>query len=145
MVAAEVAERGGSIATIDSGWMRAEIDESAWERSLLEARSPRVGDPVDGAEAADIPSLGQIGFPIDPEFEARRSEQIAGWRAQRDQSAVASARRSLVRAVDAGGNLMPAIIDAFRADLTIGEVTQVLLARFGSFHPRMRAPEAVES
>jgi methylmalonyl-CoA mutase N-terminal domain/subunit len=145
VIAADVADRGGSIATIDSGWMRAEIDQSAWERSLVEAEHPRVGDPVGGAGATEIPALGQIGFPIDPAFEGRRREQVSGWREGRDQAAVGLAGEALVHAVAQGGNLMPAIIDAFRADLTLGEVTRVLIARFGAFHPVMRAPEAVES
>ena len=36
------------------------------------------------------------------------------------------------------GNLMPAMIEAFRADLTIGEVTDVLIDQFGSVNPSRR-------
>lgn len=136
LIAEQVAEHGRSIEAIDSGWMRGEIDTASWERSLSDREQPRVGEPDPGSPAADAPQVGQVSFAIDPTFEKRRKEQVGHWRSRRDPAAVGRARADLAAATAGGGNnRMPALIAAFRADLTIGEVTEVLIDEFGSFHP----------
>ena len=40
---------------------------------------------------------------------------------------------------------MPALIDAFRADATIGEVSDVLIAQFGSFNTARKGRSFQES
>jgi methylmalonyl-CoA mutase N-terminal domain/subunit len=130
----EVHERGGSIAAIESGWMREAIDSSAWQRVLDERVQTRVGEPDPGTPIEDMPEVGQVGFAIDPAYEDRRKLQIERWRSQRDANAVARAKSNLAAATERGGNMMAPLIDAFRDNLTLGEVTDILMVRFGSFH-----------
>jgi methylmalonyl-CoA mutase N-terminal domain/subunit len=142
-IAAKVAEQGGSIAAIESGWMRSEIDTASWEQSLRDREQPRVGEPDPNAPTGEAPKVGQLSFAIDPTFETRRREDIAQWRARRPAAQVEGALADLATAATNGGNLMPALIDAFRADLTIGAICQVLIDEFGAFHPsRQRASDA---
>jgi methylmalonyl-CoA mutase N-terminal domain/subunit len=139
-IADRVAEHGGSIGAIDSGWMREQIDASAWDRSLTDRGHPRVGEPDPADPSADAPDVGQVAFAIDPTFEPRRRDGIAAWRAGRPAARVSRALSELRRAAARPDNLMPALLDAFRDGLTIGEVTGVFVDEFGSYHPaRARA------
>jgi methylmalonyl-CoA mutase N-terminal domain/subunit len=118
--------------------MRNEIDGAAWERDVHERAHPRVGEPS-AAETEHVrPALAPGGVPFDPTFEGRRARQLAEWRDARPRGAVRKAVEAFATAAAGDGNLMPAMIDAFRADLTIGEVTDVLIDRFGSVNPSRR-------
>jgi methylmalonyl-CoA mutase, N-terminal domain len=129
-IAGQVGEQGGAIPAIESGWMRGEIDRSAWERNLHEREHARIGEPGPGESgAADI---SVAGFPVDTTYGPRRAEEFAQWRARRPRQQVQRALERLAAAAAEPGNLMPAFIDAFRSDLTIGEVTDVLIRQFGT-------------
>jgi methylmalonyl-CoA mutase, N-terminal domain len=144
-VAADVAAQGGSIAAVESGWMRAQIENASWERSLAEREDPRVGEPTGSASETDRPVIGQVGSSIDHSFEARRSVQIADWRRRRPAAGVGRALEKLAAAAAGSGNLMPALIDSFRADATIGEVSDVLIDQFGSFNTARKGRSFQES
>ena len=139
-IAGQVGGQGGAIPAIESGWMRGEIDRSAWERNLHEREHARIGEPGPGESgAADI---SVAGFPVDTSYGPRRAEEFAQWRARRPRQQVQRALERLAAAAAEPGNLMPAFIDAFRSDLTIGEVTDVLIRQFGTVNVgRQAEPE----
>ncbi|HVT42414.1 MAG TPA: methylmalonyl-CoA mutase family protein, partial [Acidimicrobiales bacterium] len=74
---------------------------------------------------------------IDPSVEAVQLARLAQVRQERDDDAV---RRSLARlaaeATDATINLMPALIEAAGAMVTLGEVTGALESVFGIYTER---------
>lgn len=105
---------------------------------MHERAHPRVGEPT-AAETEHVhPDMAPGGVPFDPAFEGRRVQQLAEWCDGRPRDAVRRAVEQFAAAAAGDGNLMPAMIEAFRADLTIGEVTDVLIDRFGSVNTSRR-------
>jgi methylmalonyl-CoA mutase N-terminal domain/subunit len=112
---------GGVIEAIKRNFFQQEIAEASFRfQSEIEA-GRRVVVGVNRYENEDdtAPPL----LKIDPELETRQANRVRALRAQRDAAAVEASLAELKRA--AGGddvNLMPAILDAARADVTMGEM-----------------------
>ena len=77
---------------------------------------------------------------IDPGVEADQVQRLASVKQERDDDAV---RRALSRlsteAVDPAVNLMPALIEAARSLVTVGEAMGALEAVFGTYVERQVA------
>src|SRR5207245_2664492 len=71
-------------------------------------------------------------FTIEPE----RIRQVQAFRAKRSQGEVDSHLHRLEDEARSDGNLMPAILDSVRARATLGEISDVLRAVFGTYKPR---------
>jgi methylmalonyl-CoA mutase N-terminal domain/subunit len=136
-----VDELGGAAPAIAAGFFQDEIGRSAYEHQLRVERGETVVVGVnkfaDGAEPPVIPS---------PDYSALEREQVArvaAVRAARDAAQVSKALAVLGEAAvaytgDAGTDrphLMPLIIDAVRARASVGEISDVLAARWGAYRP----------
>jgi methylmalonyl-CoA mutase, N-terminal domain len=125
----------GVLARIDDGWFCAEIADAAYrfQSDIAAGRWIHVG--VNGyteGDDAETPTLY-----VDPAVEARQLEALAEIKQRRDDDAV---RRCLDRlraeAADPSVNLMPALIDAASAYVTVGESMQALESVFGTWYER---------
>jgi methylmalonyl-CoA mutase N-terminal domain/subunit len=77
---------------------------------------------------------------IDPESERRQVARTQALRAARDAAAVESALAGVDRAAAGEDNLLPPMREALRARATLGEVCEVLRARWGTYDAqRVRA------
>jgi methylmalonyl-CoA mutase N-terminal domain/subunit len=120
----------GCIAGIEDNWFQGRIADSAYEleRAFNAGERTVVGvnrftDGDDGG--IDILRIGR-------EQEQRQRERLATVRRGRNDASVADARERLARdAADPGANLMPALIDASRAMVTLGEMMSTLSGVFG--------------
>jgi methylmalonyl-CoA mutase N-terminal domain/subunit len=120
----EIAEQGGMIQAIDNGYFRRRIAESAfrYQQEVDAGRKLIVGvNAFTEAEPARIPTL-----EIDPAIETRQKESLACFKAQRNAAAVEQALAEVRRAVRAGENAMPALVNAARRDCTLGEIVNAL-------------------
>jgi methylmalonyl-CoA mutase N-terminal domain/subunit len=139
----KVDELGGAAKAIAAGFFQEEIGRSAYEHQLRVERGESVVVGVnrfaDGAEPPVIAS---------PDYSALEREQVgrlAGVRASRDTARVANALAALGDAAasyagdagDARPHLMPLIIEAVRARASVGEVSDVLGAKWGAYRPGM--------
>ena len=71
---------------------------------------------------------------IDPVVEDRQLERLAEVKAARNDEAVAaSLQRIRTDASDPTVNLVPALIDAVKVDVTVGEITAALEVVFGTW------------
>jgi methylmalonyl-CoA mutase N-terminal domain/subunit len=61
---------------------------------------------------------------------------VRAFRARRDGPRAERARTDLVRAAGGSANLVPLILTAVRAGVTLGEISQDLRGVFGVFEPR---------
>jgi methylmalonyl-CoA mutase N-terminal domain/subunit len=68
---------------------------------------------------------------IDPEGEARQVERLRAFRERRDAARAEAALAALGHAAREDRNLMPAILDAVRAEATLGEIADRLRAVYG--------------
>ncbi len=130
----EVDARGGAVACIESGWMQQLIQDEAYrtERAIAAGDKVIVGvNRHTETEEQDAPLL----FRPDHRVIAEQTAQLAGHRAQRDAGSVDVALRAVQEAATSDESLMPRILDAVRAEATLGEICSALRAVFGEYHP----------
>jgi methylmalonyl-CoA mutase N-terminal domain/subunit len=138
-IVAKVESQGGYVAAQESGWIRAEVEESAarWREEVDAGTRPIVGLNRYETEEEQEPSI----FTVDPEVERIAVERIREHRATRDNARWEPAMHELEIAakefadqdVAELGNdrLMNAAIEAARADATTGEMMGVLKSALG--------------
>ena len=125
----------GVFACIDNGWFVSEIADAAYGFQSKIANGEWVQVGVNGYVEDDgvAPSTLCIG----PGVETSQLERLAAVKQSRDDDAV---RRSLARiaseAADPTFNLMPALIEAARSHVTVGEAMGALESVFGLFYER---------
>jgi methylmalonyl-CoA mutase N-terminal domain/subunit len=126
----EIDELGGSVETINSGWMQARVAESAYRAQQQIERGEAVVVGVNKfAETTDLPTMDLQR--IDASVERDQVARVATYRAERDGAAV-EARLAEVRiAAEGTENLMPRFLDAVDTGATLGEICDVLRVVFG--------------
>ncbi len=124
-------ELGGIIPAIDMGYPQKEIADAAYRyQQQLDARE-KVIVGVNAHTGQDEQPIATL--KIDPEIERRQVAQVRTVKQERDADA-ASARLGRVHAAARNGdNLMPVLIDAVKADCTIGEISDVYRDVFGVY------------
>jgi methylmalonyl-CoA mutase, N-terminal domain len=134
-IMAEVEQRGGSIAVIETGWMQQQIAESAYntQRAIESGESIVVGVNkfADPGESAQQPQLQRI----DPAREREQRERLAAARSRRDAHAVTKRLAAIRSAAQSNAPLMPEFIEAVDAGATLGEVCDALRDVFSTYHP----------
>ncbi len=138
-----IAEQGGTIAALESGWMKAELVKShEARRRRLESGEEIVVGVNAWTESAPSP-LTADGIPVvmvDEKAEAEQIARLQAWRSARDEKAVAAALTALERAARDGKNIMPPSIAAAKAGVTTGEWADTLRRVFGDW----RAPTGLD-
>lgn len=128
---AEIDERGGAVAVIESGWMQDQISESSYRAQQAIER----GDAVVVGVNKFNEDVGGVQIPIqrvDARVERDQVARLAAFKAARDGVLVAQ-RLADIRSAAAGtANLMPHFIEAVDAGATLGEICDVLRGVFGT-------------
>ena len=124
---------GGQLRAIETGLVQREIAESAFR----EAQAINRGDmTVVGVNRFQSDSPVRVEtLRMDPEVLTRQKTRLARVRAERDGAAVQRALDRLDAAARGTDNLLPPILDAVRAYVTIGEICDVLRAVFSTYRP----------
>ncbi|MBM3581183.1 MAG: protein meaA [Alphaproteobacteria bacterium] len=139
---AVIAEMGGAVAGIESGYMKRRLVESNAKRLVEIESGARKVVGVNCFTEADPSPLGAGGegfLKPDPAAEAEQIEKIAAWRKARDGAKVASALAALEAAAREGLNVMEPSIACARAGVTTGEWADTLRRAFGEY----RAPTGI--
>jgi methylmalonyl-CoA mutase N-terminal domain/subunit len=138
---ARVDALGGAAQAIAAGFFQEEIGRSAYEHQLRVERGETtivgVNKFADGAEPPVIAS---------PDYSALERDQVARLAAARAARGAGAVRLALDALGDAAAgyavahdgartHLMPLIIDAVRARASVGEISDVLGARWGTYRP----------
>jgi methylmalonyl-CoA mutase N-terminal domain/subunit len=121
----------GLLRGIESGWFMAEISDAAYryQRQLEAGVKKIVGvNSHKDEEDAQLEILR-----ISHEVEKAQNERLAGHRAQRAGDRVTATLDALTAACATDDNLIPAIMDAVRADATLGEICAAMKAVFGTY------------
>lgn len=128
----KIQDLGGSVRLIQDGVMQRWIAENAYQESqgLASGELPRVGVNVYVEEESMEP--GAL-FQTDPESAERQRERLSAHIAQRDSAAVEASLRDVGASLDSQANVMPSLIAAARAGATVGEISDVMRARFGEY------------
>jgi methylmalonyl-CoA mutase N-terminal domain/subunit len=126
---------GGAVDAIASGWMKSEIEESAY----------RIAHGVESGERIVVGLnrfLQDSAAPVelhsaDPELAARQRARLSRVRSQRDQGSVDAALKALEEAARGTDNLLYPMRDALASYATVGEVSNRLRAVFGEHRPEL--------
>jgi methylmalonyl-CoA mutase, N-terminal domain len=121
----------GLLAGIESGWFTDLIADAAFEhqRSMEQGRKRVVGVNVH-TDAIESPL--EI-LRVSHEVERDQVAALAQRRASRDSEAVGKSLAVLAEAAGTDTNLVPVLIDAARAEATLGEMCDVLRAEWGTY------------
>jgi methylmalonyl-CoA mutase, N-terminal domain len=121
----------GLLAGIESGWFTGLIADAAFEhqRAVEDGRKRVVGVNVH-TDAIETPL--EI-LRVSHEIERAQVAQLARRREERDPAAVEKALVGLAEASRTDANLVPLLIDAARAEATLGEMCDVLRAEWGTY------------
>ena len=122
---------GGILHGIETGWFSAEIAEAAfaYQRKVEKGDKKVVGVNV---------HTGTVGSPVEilrvsHQVERDQAAELGRRRAARDQAAVDAALASMLDAARSGANMIPPMLDAARAEATLGEICGALRAEWGSY------------
>jgi methylmalonyl-CoA mutase N-terminal domain/subunit len=126
-----VDELGGAVAAIEQGFVQSEIEASAFRLQTEVEAGERVVVGVnrfleDEDERVEL-------LHVDPESELRQRERTARVRAERDETAAATALDEVARVAGGDANLLPAMREALRARCTIGEICGRLRELWGTY------------
>ncbi len=121
---------GGTLRAIETGFIQNEIQNSAYEYQREVEAGRRI---VVGVNRFQQPQEHAGGFRLDPALEREQVESLRAVRASRSQSAADRALDTLESDACAGVNLMPAILDAAAAYVTVGEISDRLRRVFGEY------------
>jgi len=126
-----IADQGGALAALESGWIGAEIEREAYElqRGIDDGTRPRIGVNrfADGAPAPTT------AFAIANDGEDEQVEKLRRLRADRDNPAVDAALAEVREAAATGCNTMQSILRAVKSYATVGEISSVLRDEWGTY------------
>jgi methylmalonyl-CoA mutase, N-terminal domain len=127
---ARIEQLGGVVEAIKDNFFQREIAEASFRYQAEVEAEQRVVVGVNRYELEDEPSIEILR--IDPSLEAKQIERVRALRARRDSGAVEGALAALKEAASHDdANLMPPILDASRAYVTMGEMCDALRTVWG--------------
>jgi methylmalonyl-CoA mutase N-terminal domain/subunit len=125
---------GGAVKAIESGYIQAEIGESAYQyQKEIEAKK-RVIVGLNQFQVEEEP-LRDI-LRIKPEVERYQKEKLARVKKERNNTKVKETLADLKRTAQGTANLVPPILEAVKAYATLGEISDTLREVFGEYRER---------
>ena len=122
-------ELGGAAKAID--FMQEEIHQAAYrvQMDVESGHRPVVGVNLQ-VEEEGSPRIGQPDYSA---LEQAQVERLRGLRATRDADEVRSELVAIRALAGADGNLMPALVSAVKAGVTLGEISDALREEWGTY------------
>jgi methylmalonyl-CoA mutase N-terminal domain/subunit len=128
----DIEKNGGVIQAIEDGYFQREIAKSAedYQRLIDEKKLYTIGVNkfIKNDEDIDIPIL-EIGS----EVEGERIKYINNLRNNRDETMVQQSLNTIQECCRNENNILPAIIEAAKSYVTLGEIVTVMKAEFGEW------------
>jgi methylmalonyl-CoA mutase N-terminal domain/subunit len=125
---------GGALAGIEQGYQQRAIEDSAYSQQRAVESKERVIVGVNAYRAeGDEPEVAITR--VDPSVLERQRERLGELRKRRDGARTRKARTDLIIAARGTANLVPLIVAAVEADVTLGEICADLREVFGTYVP----------
>jgi methylmalonyl-CoA mutase N-terminal domain/subunit len=127
----KIDERGGAVATIESGWVQNEIAQSAYEyqKSVDSNKTAIIG--VNQHVSKEKSKLKLLD--IDQGSVSQQLEELKRFKANRNNVTVNTKLDQLRSAARGTENLIPYILDCVKNDCSLGEISDVLRDIFGVY------------
>jgi methylmalonyl-CoA mutase N-terminal domain/subunit len=121
----------GILRGIEDGWFSGEIAEAAFRyQTQLEKGEKKIV----GVNTATSTVVGALETTrISHQVEVEQKADLARRKAQRDEQAVQRTLQTMIDVSREGGNLIPPMLDAARAEATLGEICNVLRDEWGVY------------
>jgi methylmalonyl-CoA mutase N-terminal domain/subunit len=121
----------GLLRGIEDGWFIGEIADSAftYQVALEKGDKRQVGVNVLTGDVGDELEILRVSHEVELEQRAL----VAKRRESRDQAAVTDALARMVAAAEAGENTIPPMLDAVRAEATLGEICNAFKPLWGEY------------
>jgi methylmalonyl-CoA mutase N-terminal domain/subunit len=121
----------GILRGIEDGWFMAEIAEAAFQyQTAVEKGDKKIVGVNCYTESATTPV---DVLRVSHEVEREQSRLLARRRAERDDAAARAALARMVEVARTDDNVVPAMLDAARAEATLGEICDALRAEWGIY------------
>ena len=129
----EVDRMGGMVPAIERGWPQRLIHESAYryQKAMESGDAVVVGVNRYEMEAETLPDI----LRVDAAVRTSQLECLADLRAKRDDGEARRALADVEEAADSDVNMLPPILAAVGARVTLGEITSVLRDQWGEYRP----------
>ncbi|HET9795347.1 MAG TPA: methylmalonyl-CoA mutase family protein [Thermoanaerobaculia bacterium] len=120
---------GGSLAAIANGFFARAIEDAAFTAQRQAETGERVVVGVN--RFAESESVSPPLLTIGGEVEGEQVRRLRAFRERRDPGAFERARARLLADAREGRNLLPAMLEAVEADVTLGEIVTTLKSVYG--------------
>ncbi|SDM12763.1 methylmalonyl-CoA mutase, N-terminal domain [Halogranum gelatinilyticum] len=128
--------RDGVLHGIDEGYFHREIQEASYEYQT------RVEDGEETVVGVNKYTVDEDTQPdllhVSDEVQERQLARLDEVKAERDDAAVEAALDELRETIEAEENVMPVLVDAVKAYVTMGEIMDVFEEQFGAYRETIR-------
>jgi len=128
---AKIDAMGGMLKAIEAGFVQQEVQKSAYEYQRAVDGGEQVVVGVNRFQAEEGKPI--LTLRIDPAIERSQVARLVALRARRDAAKSNATVREIERRAASGENLMPAILAAVEAYVTVGEISDALRRTFGEY------------
>jgi methylmalonyl-CoA mutase, N-terminal domain len=128
---ADTTMTAGILRGIEDGWFNGLIAEAAYRQQEAFESGQRkvVGVNVFTDEFEPPLEIMRVSH----EVEREQCAALAVRRAQRDQAKVDASLHAVLEIARSGGNMVPPLLEAARAEATLGEICRLLVAEWGAY------------
>jgi methylmalonyl-CoA mutase N-terminal domain/subunit len=125
---------GGTLAAIEQGYIQKEIQNSSYkfQKEIDSKERTYVGVNRYIMEEPPVTDLLKVDMKVGEE----KAKELKKWRAERDQAAWKKGLDNLREVSKTDQNVMPAVIEAVKANATVGEICDVWRQVFGEYRPK---------
>ena len=126
----------GILRGIEDGWFMSEIAEAAFQYQTAVEKGDK---KIVGVNTHHDSVTGELEIMrVSHEVESDQVAELARRKAGRDDAAVSSALSAMVAASRTDANMVPPMLDAVRAEATLGEICDALRAEWGEYREPAR-------
>ncbi len=129
-----IEQHGGMLRAVESGAVKQWIQESAYRRQRgIDDGSIRIVGV--NCHQGDGGTSGSDAQRLNPSLEAEAVQRLLSHRARRDAARWGQSLEALTQAARGSNNIIPFIVEAARADATVGEICAAMKQVFGEHQP----------
>ncbi len=130
-VLARIGAMGGLVAATEQAWVHRELSRSAFHQQMAVENGEQRVVGINVLCEGDDDSPASFALPADT--LAVQHARLTAVRRRRDERRVSAARDRLAVACREGANVMPLVLDAVDADVTLGELGETFRSTLGTW------------
>jgi len=135
----KVEDMGGIVAALESGWVHSELKKAVLEREKKIASGERVMVGLNKFQLDEEPYKVPVFRANVTKVAEIQSGKLRKVKKERDNAAVGRALEKLRESTIRDENVMPAVMQAVKAQATLGEICNVWYDVYGIWQPPMSA------